>query len=77
MSNIFADLWKQTTDLAGAAAGTALDGYAKQLTGTSPAPQGQGTPPATVGPQKMNPWLIGGLIAAGVGLIVWLVTRKG
>jgi hypothetical protein len=71
---VWETLVEQSKEFVGGAAGTALDTYGKKLTGGSPATS---TGTKTIESGKKNWWIIGGVVAGVIGLVVWLVTRKG
>lgn len=76
MSEVWDSLVQNSTDLVTTAAGTALDKYTNKLINGSDKPAT--TPPAkTVGDSASSKkWIIGGVIAAVIGALAWLVLRK-
>lgn len=77
MSAVWDSLVENSKDLATQAAGTALDTYAKKLTASNESPAAP-APAKTIGdPSTKKWWIIGGIVAAILGLGVWFATRKG
>lgn len=77
MSAVWDSLVENSKDLATQAAGTALDTYAKKLTASSEKPAAAAPPTKTIGDDSSKKmWVIGAIVAAIVGIGVWLATRK-
>lgn len=76
---VWESLVENSKDLVTQTAGTALDGYAKKLTGAQDNNQTAAAPAnKTIGDQSstMKKILVATGIAAVVGLVIYLVTRK-